>query len=113
MVIAGFREQSPGRRKLLIDEGRRPSAGPAPGPCGLEPGLRALVDDRARELRWCPKDVKDELAPAVVVSMDSVSERRPISRPESSSTVSISRWRERIRRSSFQPRACGPSDERI
>lgn len=44
------REQGPGHREVLIDEGRRFSRSD-PGPVGLEPGLRVLADDRALEIR--------------------------------------------------------------
>ena len=103
-----IRQQGPGRREVLVGKGRRPAAGPAPGPRGLEPGLRALVDDRALELRQRPEDMEDELAPGRG-GVDGFRERAQADlRPESSSTVSISCLSERARRSSFQTTSVSP-----
>jgi hypothetical protein len=74
----------------------------APGPGRGQPGGGALADEVALELGQGGKDVEDELAAGVAVSIASCRLRKPT--PRSARLVMVStRWRrERPRRSIFQ-----------
>ena len=76
---------------------------------GMEARHRPFADDRAFEFRESTEDVEDQGPPEVVVSVASVSERKPILARSRLSTVSIS-WRTGpARRSARRRRASTPA----
>jgi hypothetical protein len=98
---------------LMGGHDRGPATVAAPGPNGSQPGGGAFADEVAFECGQGGKDVEDELAAGVVVSIASWRLRKPT--PHSARPVMVStRWRrERPRRSSFQTTRVSPGAQLV
>jgi hypothetical protein len=105
----GILQHGLGGGQILCHKGKGPATQTATRSGCLQAGQGALADDATFELGERCEDVKHSLPPAVVVSIASVSERRPMPRSPNFSTVSISCLSERASRSSFHTTSVSPS----
>ena len=101
-------QQRAGDSEIIGVEGLGTAADAATGAGGIEPGGGALADDAAFEFGQAPKIWNTSRPPEVVVSIASFSDRKPMPRADRSSTVSISCFSERARRSSFHTTSVSP-----